>query len=96
MGGNPRPFLPDALSIALVSGPRAPRLQHGPFPAQPLFVADRNGANEKQILLDKPGMRNNFPVWSPDGRFIYFVRGQTARTTWTSGESRRAAARSSA
>jgi serine/threonine protein kinase/Tol biopolymer transport system component len=77
MGGNPRPFLPFALSIDW-SPDRARLVYNGGQPGSPLYVADRNGANEKQILIDKPGMRNNFPVWSPDGRFIYFVRGQTA------------------
>ena len=77
MGGNPRPFLPEALSIDW-SPDRARLVYNAGLPGSPLFVADRNGANGKQILIDKPGMRNNFPVWSPDGRFIYFVRGQTA------------------
>jgi hypothetical protein len=77
MGGNPRPFLPAALSIDW-SPDRARLVYNAGLPGSPLFLADRNGANEKQILIDKPGMRNNFPVWSPDGRFIYFVRGQTA------------------
>jgi serine/threonine protein kinase/Tol biopolymer transport system component len=77
MGGNPRPFIPEALSIDW-SPDRARLVYNAGRPGSPLFVADRNGADGKQILIGKPGMRNNFPVWSPDGRFIYFVRGQTA------------------
>ncbi len=77
MGGNPRPFLPEALSIDW-SPDRARLVYNAGLPGSPLVVADRNGANAKQILIDKPGMRNNYPIWSPDGRFIYFVRGQTA------------------
>jgi Tol biopolymer transport system component len=41
----------------------------------PMFVADRSGANARQVFVDRPGMHNHFPVWSPDGRWIYFVRG---------------------
>lgn len=41
----------------------------------PLFIADRNGGNAKQIFVDKPGVHCHYPSWSPDGRFIYFVRG---------------------
>ncbi|HJZ74450.1 MAG TPA: hypothetical protein VKE51_22090, partial [Vicinamibacterales bacterium] len=29
----------------------------------------------RQILVSNPGVHNHFPVWSPDGAFIYFVRG---------------------
>jgi Tol biopolymer transport system component len=44
-------------------------------PADPIFVADKNGANPRQILADKKGFHNHYLHWSPDGRFIYFVRG---------------------
>ena len=40
-----------------------------------MFVADRSGANARQIFVDKPGLHNHFPTWSPDGRWIYFVHG---------------------
>lgn len=40
----------------------------------PMYLADRTGADPRQIL--PPGvLKNNNPVWSPDGRFIYVVRG---------------------
>jgi Tol biopolymer transport system component len=45
---------------------------------QAMFVADRAGANAKKILVGEPGVRNQYPVWSPDGRFIYFARGITS------------------
>jgi Tol biopolymer transport system component len=43
-----------------------------------MFVADHNGANQHQILKNAPGLHNHYPVWSKDGRWIYFVRGRPA------------------
>jgi Tol biopolymer transport system component len=43
-----------------------------------MFVADRSGANARQIFGDRPGLHNHFPAWSPDGRWIYFVHGTPA------------------
>ena len=41
-----------------------------------MFVADRTGANARQIFIEpRPGGHNHFPTWSPDGRWIYFVSG---------------------
>jgi Tol biopolymer transport system component len=45
-----------------------------------MFIADRGGGNVRQISVDKPGIHNHYLTWSPDGRFIYFVRG--IPTTW--------------
>ena len=47
----------------------------------PLFVTDRTGGNARQIYIDRPGIHNHYPAWSPDGRWVYFVRG-----TPTTGE----------
>jgi Tol biopolymer transport system component len=44
-------------------------------PGDPTFVADRDGGNPKQIFIDKPGVHCHHHTWSPDGRYIYFVRG---------------------
>jgi Tol biopolymer transport system component len=48
----------------------------------PMLVADRNGANQSEILLPRPGvteaatgLHNNNPVWSSDDQWIYFVSG---------------------
>src|SRR6266545_3399972 len=76
IGGNPRPFLPDAISVAF-SPDRSRLVYNTGDRAEALFVADRNGANKKQIFLGEPGIGNTYPVWSPDGRFIYFARGLT-------------------
>jgi hypothetical protein len=41
----------------------------------PIFIADRNGNNARQIYIDKPGVHSHYLTWSPDGRFVYFVKG---------------------
>jgi eukaryotic-like serine/threonine-protein kinase len=41
----------------------------------PMFVHDLEQRTARQILVSNPGVHNHFPVWSPDGAFIYFVRG---------------------
>jgi Tol biopolymer transport system component len=41
-----------------------------------MFVADGTGANPRQILVAEPGVHNHFPVWSLDGRWIYFAQGR--------------------
>jgi Tol biopolymer transport system component len=76
IGGNPRPFLPGAVEIAW--SPDRARIVHNTADVrQAMFVADRNGSSEKQIFIGDPGTANNYAVWSPDGRFIYFARGIT-------------------
>jgi serine/threonine protein kinase len=76
LGGDLRPFLPTASSIAW-SPDRTRVVYHSTSPGDPLFVGDGNGANARQIFIEKPGLHNHYPVWSPDGRFIYFARGTT-------------------
>jgi len=41
----------------------------------PLFVADRDGANSRLILDAPDGYHQHFPTWSADGEWIYLVRG---------------------
>jgi Tol biopolymer transport system component len=72
-GGPPRLFLPKAVEAAW--SPDGSRIVYFFPPADPIFVADKNGGNVRQILADKMGLHNHYLTWSPDGRFIYFVRG---------------------
>jgi serine/threonine protein kinase/Tol biopolymer transport system component len=74
MGGPAHPFLAEA-TLAVWSPDRSRIVYHTPDPGDPIFVADRNGANPKRLFIDKPGIHNHYPTWSPDGRFIYFVHG---------------------
>ena len=44
-------------------------------PRDSLFVADRTGADAREILAPREGTHTHNPVWSPDGQWIYFVHG---------------------
>jgi Tol biopolymer transport system component len=74
IGGAPRVFLPNAVEAAW--SPDHNRIvYYAPAPGDPIFIADRNGGNARQICVDKPGIHEHYVTWSPDGRYIYFVRG---------------------
>jgi Tol biopolymer transport system component len=74
-GGQPRIFLGEGANTPAWS-PDGTRLVYvyKPDRNDPIYMADRTGADARQIL--PPGtLKNNNPVWSPDGEWIYFVRG---------------------
>jgi Tol biopolymer transport system component len=49
---------------------------HKATAGDPIFVADRDGGNPKQIFVNSDqGGHCHYPVWSPDEKWIYFVRG---------------------
>ena len=80
MGGAPRVFLASSPvkepPYNTAWSPDGSRLVY--FTADggdPMFVTDRTGASPRQILRDKPGIHNHYPIWSRDGEWIYFVRG---------------------
>jgi serine/threonine protein kinase len=76
LGGTPWSFLgegdvtpswsPDGGRVAFINN------RHG----DPMFMADATGADARQILPSEPNVQHNHdPVWSPDGVWIYFLRG---------------------
>jgi len=80
MGGIPKLFLdrgrdpawsPDGKTLAY----------YKPDPGDPIFVADRNASNPRRIFAGEPGVHCHFPIWSRDGRFIYFVKGTPTTDT---------------
>jgi Tol biopolymer transport system component len=75
MGGPPRPFLGENAVNVSWSHDGTRIAYHTNGPGDPLFVADGDGENARQIFVDRPGVHNHFPTWSPDGRWIYFVQG---------------------
>jgi Tol biopolymer transport system component len=54
---------------------------HTTAPGDPLFVRTAAGDTARQIYVAPAGIHCHFPVWSPDGEFIYFVRGEPP-TDW--------------
>src|SRR5262245_42111543 len=83
-GGTPRPFL-DAGANAPAWSPDGSRLAYFiDRSGDPIFLADRSGADAQALSLDhqestkgffEGAMHNHNPVWSPDGQWIYFVHG---------------------
>jgi serine/threonine protein kinase/Tol biopolymer transport system component len=73
IGGAPQLFLPKAVEATWSTD--GSQVAYFFPPGDLIFVADRNGGDPRQILGDKPGFHNHYLNWSPDGRFIYFVRG---------------------
>jgi serine/threonine protein kinase/Tol biopolymer transport system component len=78
MGGPPHNFLSEHAAEVAWSPDGTRLVYHTWEPGDPTFVADHNGANERQILKSQPGLHNHFLIWSKDGRWIYFVRGRPA------------------
>jgi Tol biopolymer transport system component len=77
-GGALRNFLGEE-AANLAWSPDGERIvYHNADNGDPMFVADRTGANAQRIFGDQPGIHNHFPTWSPDGRWIYFVHGTPA------------------
>ncbi|HXC76937.1 MAG TPA: LpqB family beta-propeller domain-containing protein, partial [Candidatus Acidoferrum sp.] len=55
---------------------------HTTAPGDPLFVRTVTDANAHQIYVAEPGIHCHFLTWSPDGEFIYFVRGDPQSGDW--------------
>ena len=74
MGGPLRPYLKGISELDW--SPDGRRIvYHPPAPGDPLFVTEPDEKVGRQIYAARPGVHNHFPVWSPDGAFIYFVQG---------------------
>ena len=74
---DPRPFLKSGMQPAW-SPDGSKVAYHTAEPGDPIFIADRTGRDPKQIFNEEPGVHCHFLIWSPDGRFIYFVKGIVA------------------
>lgn len=73
-GGELRNYLPGAAEVAWSSNGRR-LVYHTTAPGDPLFVRDLRQSSTRQIYVAPAGVHCHFPVWSPDGEFIYFARG---------------------
>jgi len=75
LGGPVRPFLKGVAELDWSSDGTALAF-HTPAPGDPLFIRERDQPADKQIFEAVPGLHAHFPVWSPDGAFVYFVQGR--------------------
>jgi serine/threonine protein kinase/Tol biopolymer transport system component len=78
IGGTPHNFLNERAAELAWSPDGTRVVYHTWEPGDPMFVTDQNGANPRRLLQNEPGLHNHYPVWSMDGRWIYFVRGRPA------------------
>jgi Tol biopolymer transport system component len=76
-GGTPRAFLGAGVNTPAWSpdGTRLVYFGKPPDGDDPMYVADRTGANPRELLAPLKGFRRNNPAWSPDGQWIYFASG---------------------
>lgn len=75
LGGAPRLYL-DGIAEFDWTDDGARLVYHTPGPGDPMFVREAGAASTPtQIFSAPPGLHSHFPIWSPDGAFIYFVQG---------------------
>ena len=76
LGGAPRPYL-DGVAEFDWSHDGARLAYHTPGPGDPMFVSDGSvRPGDRPIFTAPAGLHSHFPLWAPDGRFIYFVQGE--------------------
>ncbi|GAB3383918.1 winged helix-turn-helix domain-containing protein [Lysobacter fragariae] len=74
-GGQPHPYVVENASEVAWSPDGKRLVYHPAAPGDPLFVAGIDGTAQRQIHVASYGVHCHFPIWSPDGRSIYFVQG---------------------
>ena len=75
LGGQPRPYLQGVAEYDW--SPDGSRLgYHTSGPGDPVYLSTDGRVSNAQLLLkSSPGTHSHFPVWSPDGDFLYLVHG---------------------
>jgi serine/threonine protein kinase len=75
LGGKSRLFLNEKAVNPTWSPDGSRVAYHTSEPGDPIFVADSDGANARQIFRDLPGLHNHYLAWSAADNWIYFVHG---------------------
>jgi Tol biopolymer transport system component len=74
MGGPLQPYLKGVSELDW--SPDGRRIvYHPPAEGDPLFITGPDEKVGHEIYVARAGFHNHFPIWSPDGAFIYFVHG---------------------
>jgi len=75
LGGQPSLYMKGAAELDWSSdGSRL--VYHTPGPGDPTFVKDPGSrARGQPIFTAAAGLHSHFPLWSPNGAFVYFVQG---------------------
>jgi Tol biopolymer transport system component len=75
LGGSPKPYLQGVAEYDW-SHDGSRLTYHTPGPGDPLFVTNGTRRPEDRPIFAAPaGLHCHFPLWAPDGAFIYFVQG---------------------
>lgn len=75
LGGEPRPYLEGVAEFDW-SHDGSQIAYHTPGAGDPLFVSDGLKRADTHAIRTAPaGLHSHFPLWSQDGKFIYFVQG---------------------
>ena len=78
VGGQPRAFLVDKAVDPRWAPDGAHLAYHTLDAGDPIFVADGDGANPRQIFREQPDKHNHYLCWGAGGDWIYFVHGTSA------------------
>ena len=74
LGGTPRVFLESGMNPEW-SPDGSQIVYHTADGGDPIYIADRTGNNPRKIFQDRDGVHSHYLTWSPDGKFIYVVKG---------------------
>ena len=76
LNGPPRTALKEKVINADWSSDGSMVVYTTPDPGDPVFVADGDGTNSREILASEPGQHQHYPTMSFDDQWIYLIRGR--------------------
>jgi Tol biopolymer transport system component len=75
LGGEPRPYLQGVAEFDW-SRDGSRLTYHTSESGDPLYISDGQGQSQGRPIFTAPaGLHSHFPLWAPDGAFVYFVYG---------------------
>ncbi len=79
LGGKPHLFLGEKVVNPIWSPDGARLAYHTLDAGDPIFLADGDGSNPRQLYKDTADTHNHYLAWGADGAYLYFVHGIPAR-----------------